>query len=196
MTYPGPAAEPYQYHGRDADYRRPPPPVKSDYDDRRDYSPPRLSEPAYRGYDSRPRPPSYERSPPRRAAETPVYRSRVPSHQEGEDAAPIRIVTGSKLYVGRVPPHATSEDLAAIFGVYGFIGKIDMKPAGYSFIHYQEPLLADRVVAERGGHVQWQGIDMIIEVSHPRAPRNGVTGGSCFVCGGANHWYSSLVKLD
>ena len=195
-----------EYKTREQEFSRLPTRRETDSYDYRDSSPPpRSSGGRYddrprsgRDYDDRPpRRDRYERSPPPRESEVYDYKARSPPpRSRGDSPPPIKIVTGSKLYVGRVPPHTTSEDLAKLFGVYGFIGKIDMKPQGYAFIHYQQPLLADKVVEETGGTVAWKGIDFIIVVSQPREPRNSASGGSCFVCGGSNHWYISIFFLS
>ena len=97
--------------------------------------------------------------------------------------------TGSKLYIGRVPPSATSIDLTTMFEVYGHVLKIDMKPQGYAFIHFEEPDVADEVVAKTNGTQSLQGVDLLIEVSRPRTSRHDA-GGSCFVCFSSDHWYA------
>ncbi|KAJ3159089.1 hypothetical protein HDU86_001988 [Geranomyces michiganensis] len=98
--------------------------------------------------------------------------------------APVEPAPGAtKLYVGQIPPSGSIRDLEDLFAKYGRVLHIEIKPAGFGFIEYDDPRDAEDAVKALHEH-PFEGQRLIVEFSK-RASANNST---CFICGQTGHW--------
>ncbi|KAI8818352.1 uncharacterized protein EV422DRAFT_538260 [Fimicolochytrium jonesii] len=88
-----------------------------------------------------------------------------------------------KLYVGQISPHGSLRDLEDLFARYGRILNVEIKPAGFGFVEYDDPRDAEDAVKHLHDH-PFEGRRLIVEFSR----RSSANNSSCFICGGTGHW--------
>ncbi|KAI8590024.1 hypothetical protein BDZ88DRAFT_395165 [Geranomyces variabilis] len=97
---------------------------------------------------------------------------------------PVEPAPGAtKLYVGQIPASGSIRDLEDLFAKYGRVLHIEIKPAGFGFIEYDDPRDAEDAVKALHEH-PFEGQRLVVEFSK-RASANNST---CFICGQTGHW--------
>ncbi|KND02422.1 uncharacterized protein SPPG_02888 [Spizellomyces punctatus DAOM BR117] len=89
----------------------------------------------------------------------------------------------AKLYIGHVSSRANTRDLEDMFAKYGRVLNVEVKPAGYGFVEYDDPRDAQDAMHALNGYI-FEGQRLVVEFSR----RAGNATSNCFICGQVGHW--------
>ncbi|KAI9099752.1 hypothetical protein DFS34DRAFT_615888 [Phlyctochytrium arcticum] len=99
------------------------------------------------------------------------------SRHENEDSG------SAKIYVGHLGARTNPRDLEDIFAKYGVVRNVEIKPAGYGFIEFEDPRDAEDAVNALNGYM-FEDQRLLVEFSR----RGGSANSNCFICGQTGHW--------
>ncbi|KAI8909974.1 hypothetical protein DFJ77DRAFT_471538 [Powellomyces hirtus] len=105
------------------------------------------------------------------------------SRQGPIDDGPAAPAGPVKLYVGQIAPNGSIRDLEDLFAKFGRILHVEIKPAGFGFVEFDDPRDAEDAVRALHDH-PFEGKRLVVEFSK----RSSTNNSTCFICGQTGHW--------
>ncbi|KAJ3024044.1 hypothetical protein HKX48_007975 [Thoreauomyces humboldtii] len=99
----------------------------------------------------------------------------------GDRASPSAGPT--KLYVGQIAQNGSLRDLEDLFAKFGRISHVEIKPAGFGFVEFEDPRDAEDAVRALHDH-PFEGKRLVVEFSKRASASNS----TCFICNQVGHW--------